>query len=386
MENFTFHNPVRIVFGKGAIGELADLLPAEAKVLMIYGGGSVKANGVYEQVAAALAGRQWREFGGIEPNPRYATCMRAVELVRREGAEFLLAVGGGSVLDATKFVAVASIYPAGRDPWEIMLTVNAVGAAMPLGCVMTLPATGSEMNGNAVVTRDSTQEKLFFKSTKVLPLFSILDPATTFSLPARQTANGVIDAFVHVLEQYLTYPAGAPLQDRQAEAILQTLIEEGPKALADPENYDARANVMWCATNALNGLIGCGVPKDFASHRIGHELTALYGVDHGRTLAIMVPAVLKHFRRQKRGKLIQYAERVWGAGEGDEDARVDLAIARTEDFFRSLGVGTRLEDHGIGGEAIARVADRLEHREMKLSEQFDLSRADIEAILALASQ
>ena len=384
MDNFTFHNPVRIVFGRGTIGELSDLLPAEAKVLMTHGGGSIKANGVYDQVAAALAGREWREFGGIEPNPRYATCMKAAELVRREGAEFLLAVGGGSVLDATKFVAVASVYPEGRDPWEIMLTVNAVKAAMPLGCVMTLPATGSEMNGNAVITRDSTQEKLFFKSTKVLPRFSILDPETTFSLPPRQTANGVIDAFAHVLEQYLTYPVAAPLQDRQAEAILQTLIEEGPKALAAPDDYDARANIMWCAANALNGLIGCGVPKDFASHRIAHELTALYGVDHGRTLAIMLPAVLKHFRRQKRAKLIQYAERVWGAAGADEDAKVDLAIARTEDFFRSLGVGTRLEDHGIGREAIARVADRLEHRQMKLSEQFDLSRADVEAILALA--
>ena len=385
MDNFTFHNPVRIVFGRNTISQLPDLLPAGAKVLVLYGGGSIQANGVYDQVAAALGEGPWSEFGGIEPNPHYQTCLAAAELVRREGAEFLLAVGGGSVLDATKFVAVASVYPAGRDPWEIMLTANAVQRALPLGCVMTLPATGSEMNGNAVVTRQSTKEKLFFKSERVFPRFAVLDPATTFSLPPRQTANGVIDAFVHAMEQYLTVPVDAPLQDRQAEAILQTLIEQGPKALADPEDYDARANIMWCAANALNGLIGCGVPKDFASHRIGHELTALYGVDHARTLAITLPAVLKHFRREKRGKLVRYTERIWQAAAGDDDAKAEEAIARTEEFFHSLGVGTRFGDHGVPPEAVALVADRLEARGMKLSEQFDVTRADVEAILTLAS-
>ena len=385
MDNFTFYNPVRIVFGRDTIAQLPELLPADAKVLVLYGGGSIKANGVYEQVAAALDGRPWVEFGGIEPNPHYETCLSAARLAQAEGAEFLLAVGGGSVLDATKFVAVASVYPAGRDPWEIMLRSDAVDRAVPLGCVMTLPATGSEMNGNAVVSRLATKEKLFFKSEKVFPRFAILDPATTVSLPPRQTANGVIDAFVHVMEQYLTFPVDAPLQDRQAEAILRTLVEQGPRALSEPGNYDARANVMWCATNALNGLLGCGVPKDFASHRIGHELTALYGVDHARTLAMTLPAVLKHFRGPKLGKLVQYAERIWEA-TGDDDAKADEAIARTEAFFHSLGVGTRFADHGVPAEAITLVADRLEARGMKLSEHLDVTRADVEAILTLAAE
>ena len=383
MDNFTYHNPVRIVFGRGSIAELANLVPADAKVLMLYGGGSIQRNGVYEQVAAALAGRDWREFGGIEPNPRYPTCMRAAELARADGVDFLLAVGGGSVVDATKFAAVAAVYPDGRDPWEIMLTRDQVAAALPLGCVLTLPATGSEMNGNAVVSRDDTKEKLFFASAKVYPRFSILDPETTFSLPPRQTANGVIDAFVHVMEQYLTRPASAPLQDRQAEAILKTLIEEGPKALAEPANYDVRANLMWCATNALNFWIGLGVPKDFASHRIGHELTARYGLDHARTLAIMLPAVMKHLRTQKLAKLAQYAERVWDA-TGDDDARADRAIERTEAFFRSMGAPTRLADYDISADDIGGIAERMAGRPLRVSEQVDLGPQDVEAILALA--
>ena len=386
MDNFTYHNPATIVFGRGTIAELTTLVPAGAKVLVTYGGGSIQRNGVYDQVAAALGSRSWCAFGGIEPNPRYRTCLAAAEKATAEGADFLLAVGGGSVLDATKFVAVAMKYPAGRDPWEIMLTAEQVAEAVPLGCVMTLPATGSEMNGNAVVTRDSTQEKLFFKSSRVIPRFSILDPEATFSLPARQTANGVIDAFVHVLEQYLTFPAAAPLQDRQAEAILKTLAEQGPIALAEPDNYDARASVMWCAANALNGLIGCGVPKDFASHRIGHELTALYELDHARTLAAVLPAVMKHFRSQKRDKLAQYAERIWSVTDGDADAKADRAIAATEAFFQSLGAGTRLKDYDVGAEAITRIAERLEQRGQKLSEQFAVARSDVEAVLALAAE
>jgi len=386
MDNFVYHNPVKIVFGRGTIAQLPDLLPAGEKVMVTYGGGSIRRNGVYDQVAAALADRPWCELGGIEPNPRYETCRKAVDFAKTEGAGFLLAVGGGSVLDATKFIAVGMRYPAGRDPWEIMLTADRVADATPLGCVMTLPATGSEMNGNAVITRDATKEKLFFKSAKVMPRFSILDPSTTFSLPPRQTANGVIDAFVHVMEQYLTYPVDAPLQDRQAEAILRTLTEAGPKALAEPENYGARANVMWCATNALNGLIGCGVPADFASHRIGHELTALYELDHARTLAITLPAVMKHLREAKKGKLVQYAERVWDVTEGDDEARADAAVARTEAFFRSLGAGTTLADYDLPREAVGLVADRLEARGQKLSEQLPLGRADVEAILALAAE
>ena len=384
MDNFTYHNPVKIVFGRGSIGDLPSLLPAATKVLVTYGGGSIMRNGVYEQVAEALSGRDWVEFGGIEANPRYATCMKATEMAAAEGAEFLLAVGGGSVLDATKFVAVALRYPEGRDPWEIMLTRDAVASAVPLGCVMTLPATGSEMNGNAVITRDDVPEKLFFSSAKVHPQFSILDPSVTFSLPPRQTANGVIDTFVHVTEQYLTRPNNVPLQDRQAEAILATLVEEGPKALEQPDDYDVRANLMWCATNALNRQLSCGTVGDWSSHRIGHELTALYGVDHGQSLAVVHPAVLKYLKDKKRDKLAQYARRIWRLDEADDDALADAAIERTEAFFRSLGVATRLGDYGIGPEAAALVARRLAGRTMKVCEQVDLAAEDVEAILALA--
>lgn len=385
MRNFVFHNPVRIVFGKCSIAELARLIPPGEKVLMTYGGGSIKANGVYEQVTAGLAGRKVAEFGGVEPNPRYETCMRAVELVKATGAGFLLAVGGGSVLDATKFIAVAALYPDGRDPWEVMLTRDAVAAALPLGAVLTLPATGSEMNGNAVITRQSIGQKLFFSSPRVLPRFSILDPETTFSLPARQTANGVVDAFVHVMEQYMARPADNPLQDRQAEAILATLIEEGPKALAEPRNYQARANLMWSATNALNSLIGCGVPQDWATHRIGHELTALYGTDHARTLSIVLPAVLRHQRRVKWGKLLQYGRRIWDIADGDEPARVEAAIEKTERFFRSLGLPITLAEAGILPEAARAVAARLPRGTMRISEDADLTGRSVEEILLLAS-
>jgi len=300
MDNFTYYNPVKIVFGRRSIAQLPRLVPAGAKILLTYGGGSIKRNGVYDQVVAALKKNPPAEFAGIEPNPRYETCMKAVERVRAEGFDFLLAIGGGSVLDGTKFIAAASVYK-GKDPWDMMFNPARVPAdALPIGCVMTLPATGSEMNGGAVITREATKDKLAVRSSHLFPRFSILDPETTFTLPPRQTANGVVDAFVHVMEQYLTYPADAPLQDRQAEAILLTLVEEGPKALAEPWNYVVRASLMWCATQALNGLIGCGVPQDWATHAIGHELTALYGIDHAQSLAIILPGMMQQQIDRKR--------------------------------------------------------------------------------------
>jgi NADP-dependent alcohol dehydrogenase len=383
MLNFTYYNPVKIVFGKGTVKELPKLIPAENKVMMLYGGGSIKQNGVYDQVLKAMDPRSMAEFGGIEPNPRYETCMKCVESVRKEGANFLLAVGGGSVLDAAKFIAVACCY-AGDDPWDFMKDGSKVpAAALLLGSVLTLPATGSEMNCFSVVSRNSTQEKLAFFSPHVYPKFSILDPATTFSLPPRQTANGVVDAFAHVLEQYMTFDVGAPLQDRQAEAILLTLIEEGPKAMANPKSYSARSNIMWCATNALNGLIGCGVPQDWTTHMIGHEITALYGPDHAQTLALLYPGTMRHLRERKRQKLLQYAKRVWGLVDGDENARIDAAIEKTEDFFRSLGVGTRLKDYNIPAEAGKLVAERLAKRGRPLGERGDVKPGDVEAIIAM---
>ncbi len=366
MQNFTFLNPVKVAFGRGAIAKLDGLAPRDGRILVTYGGGSIKNNGVHEQVITALQGRDVLEFGGIEPNPRYETLMKAVELSRKEGVAFLLAVGGGSVLDGTKFIAAAVPYQ-GDDPWDMVAEHAEVENALPLGAVLTLPATGSEMNGYAVISRDSTQEKLPFGGPALFPRFSVLDPETSFSLPARQVANGVVDAFVHVMEQYATQPADAPLQDRQSEAILLTLIEEGPKTLADPTDYDARANLFWCATQALNGLIACGVPQDWSTHYIGHELTALYGIDHAQSLAVALPGVLSVRKTQKADKLKQFAERVWGLSD------IDAAIARTEEFFQSLGVKTRLSDYDIGPDAADIVAERFRARGEMMGENEDMT-------------
>lgn len=373
MLNFDFYNPTRIVFGEGQIAKLRDLVPAGARVLMLFGGGSIRTNGVYDEVKAALDGHTLFEFGGIEPNPTYETLMKAIALVKAERIDFLLAVGGGSVIDGTKFVAAGALVEG--DPWSILEQhAKNVKAALPFGSVLTLPATGSEMNAGAVITRKATLEKFAFGSPHVYPKFSVLDPTKTYTLPARQVGNGIVDAFVHIMEQYLTYPAGAKVQDRFAEGLLATLVEEGPKALAEPHNYEVRANLMWTATLALNGLIGAGVPQDWATHMVGHELTALYGLDHAQTLAIVLPAMMRVRRDAKRAKLLQYAERVWDIRQGSEDERIDAAIARTEAFFRSVGVGTRLPDYKLGAEAIDPVVKALEqHRMVKLGEQRDVT-------------
>lgn len=384
MENFVFYNPVKILFGKGQIANIAAEIPVDAKILIIYGGGSIKTNGVYEQVKSALAGRNVVEFGGIEPNPHLETLLKAVEIVRNEDIDFLLAVGGGSVLDGTKFIAAA--VPFVGDPWDILAKNAPVKAAVPFGTVLTLPATGSEMNTNSVVTKWETQEKLPFSSPLVFPRFSVLDPETTFSLPVRQISNGIVDAYTHVMEQYLTFPVNAPLQDRMAESILKTLIEEGPKTLANPQDYDARANVMWSATLALNGLIGAGVPQDWATHMIGHELTALHGLDHAQTLAIVLPSTLSIRRDRKWQKLLQYAERVWGIVDGSEEERVTEAIAKTRNFFESVGVRTRLSDYGVGLDTIPVIIERFEKRgTVALGEYKDVNSQVVEQILTLSA-
>jgi NADP-dependent alcohol dehydrogenase len=357
MENFSYLNPVKIIFGRQTIAKLANEIPSGVKVLLTYGGGSIKKNGVYEQVKAALAGFDWLEFGGIEPNPRYETCMKAVELVRKEKVTFLLAVGGGSVADGTKLIAAAVNFEG--NPWDIIARHAPLASALPIGVVLTLPATGTEMNGNSVITRAATQEKLSFSSPLVYPKFSILDPETTYSLPPRQVSNGVVDAFVHVAEQYMNPPASAPLQDYYAESILKVLIEEGPKALSVPGDYSVRANVMWAATMALNGLIGCGVPQDWSTHDIGHELTALHGLDHGQTLAVVMPGVWRTLRKQKFEKLLQMGKRVFGITAGAPEERVEAAIDATENFFRSLGTKTRLSEYGLDASVIEPIAQRF---------------------------
>lgn len=368
MHNFEYYNPTRIVFGEGSIPRLAELVPADARVLVLYGGGSAERNGTLAEVEAALGERRFQRFGGIEPNPTYETLMQAVEQIRRDKLDFLLAVGGGSVVDGTKFVAAAVDYPG--DPWHILETRGKqIATALPIGAVLTLPATGSEVNCAAVVTRKALQAKLGFGNPLLYPRFAVLDPVKTYTLPPRQIANGVVDAFVHVMEQYVTQPAKAAVQDRYAESLLLTLIETGPQALANPTDYDVRANLMWAATQALHGAVGAGVPQDWATHMIGHEITALYGLDHAQTLAVVLPNLLDVRRDVKRAKLLQYADRVWGLRTGDEDARIDQAIAQTRAFFEALGVRTRLADYGIGAEAVERIVAQLEaHRMVKLGE------------------
>jgi NADP-dependent alcohol dehydrogenase len=378
MQNFSYKNPTEILFGKGMIAELSTRVPLKTPVLLLYGGGSIMCNGVYAQVKAALQHHHLVEFGGIEANPLFETCLKAVTLVKKEKVKFILAVGGGSVLDAAKFIAAAVLFK-GRDPWAILQTHGEqVTAALPVGTVLTLPATGSESNGNAVISRAATQEKLHFTSALVFPVFSVLDPTTTFSLPKKFVRNGIVDAFVHTMEQYLTFPTAAPLQDRFAEAVLQTLIEVAPVTLAKPCNYEARASFMWSATLALNTQLGCGVPQDWATHMIGHELTAFYGLDHAETLAIVMPGVWKYKLAAKRAKLEQYGRRVWGV------KTAAAAISKTEQFFHAIGMPTRLGDYQINAaEAAAKVAARFAERGDAFGEHGDINAAAAAAILRM---
>ncbi|HOX16625.1 MAG TPA: iron-containing alcohol dehydrogenase [Smithellaceae bacterium] len=381
MNNFKFYNPTKILFGEGSIKDMAREIPRGTKILMTYGGGSIKRNGVYNEVKEVLQGYDLNEFGGIEPNPTYETLMQCVEIVHKNRVDFLLAVGGGSVIDGTKFIAAAVLYEG--EPWDIVKTYGKkVKSVLPFGTVLTLPATGSEMNNGAVITHRSSQTKLPFAHPLLFPRFSVLDPTKTFTLPPGQIANGVVDSFVHVTEQYLTYPVNGKLQDRFAEGLLLTLIEEGPKALADPKNYDVRANLMWCATLGLNGLISAGVPQDWATHMIGHELTALKGLDHGQTLAVVLPAMLKMRSQEKKEKILQYAERIWGIKTGDDQARIDTAIEKTRDFFESMGVPTRLCNYGISADIILSVVEQLKaHGMIKLGEKRDVTPELVAAIM-----
>lgn len=386
MLNFDFYNPTQIVFGKNRIADLSKLVPVDAKVLILVGGASAEKTGTLAEVRQALGDRQHRTFSGIEPNPSFETAMQAVQQVRADGVDFLLAVGGGSVIDAAKFIAAAVLFEG--DAWDILLKGGRnIKKALAFGTVLTLPATGSEMNNGSVITRRDIGAKLPFRSHQLFPKFSVLDPTKTYTLPTQQLANGVVDAFVHTVEQYLTYPVNSPVQDRFAEGLLQTLIEIGPRLLAATEpDYDDRANLMWTATLALNGLIGAGVPQDWATHMIGHELTALHNIDHARTLAIVLPAMLNERRVQKKDKLLQYGERVWGIRSGSQDERITAAIEQTRDFFERMGIATRLGAYGLGKEAIDVVVRQLEaHGMTKLSEHGDVtpqvSRRVLEAAL-----
>lgn len=345
MNAFEFKNPTKMIFGEGEIKKLADNIPANSHILLAYGGGSIKQNGIYEQVIEAIKDFRITEFSGIEPNPHFETLMKAVELVRTEKIDFILAVGGGSVIDGVKFIS-AAVHYAG-DEWDLV----AKGFArkqlqiVPFGTVLTLPATGSEMNSGGVVTKAATQEKRTFGGPQYFPVFSICDPTVIQSLPKRQIANGIVDAFTHTMEQYLTYSHDAMLQDRIAEGILQTLVEIGPGVIENPSDYKLASNFMWSATMALNGLLRLGVPTDWSTHMIAHELTALHGIDHARTLAIIAPNLYKKLLEDKQDKLAQYGKRIWGlTGESEKDI-AEKAIQMTIGFFESLGIATKLSDY-----------------------------------------
>ena len=380
MQNFAYHNPTKIFFGPGEIAKIAAEIPKTNKVLFLYGGGSIKENGVYEQVQEALKDHSVTEFPGVQPNPRFETLMEAVSLVKNEKIEYILAVGGGSVVDGGKFVAAAALDDG--DPWDFCSQKRRVEKALPLGAVLTLPATGSEMNMFSVVTKEETKEKRGFGSPALFPKFSVLDPIATYSLPKKQIANGVVDAFVHIMEQYLTYPIGADLSDRMAEATLLTLIENGPKALKNPHEFEFRANIMWSATIALSGIVGSGVPHDWATHMIGHELTAEFGLDHGQTLAIVLPTLMNVQREQKKEKILQYGERVWNISSGTEKERIDMTIDETRSFFETMGIDTRLSDYDINEEKIPLLIKRLEEKGFtQLGEHQDISLEKSEQIL-----
>ncbi len=381
MNNFEFCNPAKIVFGKGTIERLPSQLPARARVLMLYGGGSIKKNGVYEQVTHALKGFYFREFPGIEPNPRYETCMKAVDLIRKESLNYLLAVGGGSVIDATKFIAAAVDFEG--NPWDIFVKGRPVDKALPVGVVLTLAATGSEMNERFVITRESTQMKLGAASPRLFPQFAIMDPEVTYSLPAKQTANGVVDSFVHVIEQYLTYPVNAKVQDYFAESLLKVIPEEGLKVLENPTNYDIRANLMWAASNALNSWIGQGVPQDWSSHRIGYVLTVQFDLDHAQTLAVVLPGVMEYRRKEKEAKIIRMGEVVFGISAGTPEEKVDATIRALEEFFRKMGMGTRLSDYGIKEADLDRLVEPVRQLGWKLGEYADIDWQAARDILAL---
>ena len=376
MKNFTFYNPTRLVFGKGMIEQLANEIPASHRIMITFGGGSVKKNGIYDQVVKALEGRDFIEFWGIEPNPAVETLRKAVALGKEEGVDFLLAVGGGSVIDGTKLIAAGLKYEG--DPWDLVLSGRA-SESVPMGTVLTLPATGSEMNNGAVISRTETHEKLDFYCN--YPVFSILDPQATFTLPPFQVACGLADTFVHIMEQYMTTTGQSRIMDQWAEGLLRTLVDIAPKIQKDSKNYELMADFMLSATMGLNGFITMGVTEDWATHMIGHEITALNGITHGATLAIVLPGTLRVLREQKGDKLVQYGERVWGIVEGSREERIDKAIEMTEQYFRNLGLSTRLGEENIGEDTIAEIEKRFNDRGYALGEAHNVTGAVARQIL-----
>ncbi|MDN3605920.1 iron-containing alcohol dehydrogenase [Kaistella yonginensis] len=385
MNNFKYRNPTKILFGKGQIENLSKEIPANAKILMLYGGGSIMKNGIYDQVKKALSGFEVLELGGIPANPEYSVLLDALKVIKKENITYLLAVGGGSVIDGTKFLSAAALYE-GETPWDLMTNKKPVTEGLPFGTVLTLPATGSEMNSGSVITRAETKEKLAFGGPGMFPQFSVLDPEVIKSIPQRQLANGIADAFTHVMEQYMTYSVDAKLQDRFAESIMQTLIEVAPAIMKDASDYQAASNFMWSCTLALNGLIQQGVPGDWAIHSMGHELTAMYGIDHARTLAILAGNHYRYNFETKKEKLAQYAERVWNITNGTLEERAHAGINKTDEFFKSLGIDIKLSEYTKDySETGSTVAKRFTERGwLGLGEHKSLAPSDAQKIIEMS--
>jgi NADP-dependent alcohol dehydrogenase len=385
MNNFEFKNPTKIHFGKGLINKISSEIPAHAKVLMLYGSGSIKKNGIYEQVKTALQSFEVIEFGGIPANPEYNVLLKALAVIKEEKITYLLAVGGGSVIDGTKFLASAALFE-GNNPWDILEKGIRTEVGMPFGVVLTLPATGSEMNSGSVISRHETNQKLGMGGPGLFPQFSILDPQVISSIPENQIANGIVDAFTHVLEQYMTYPTGANLQDRISESIMQNLIEVAPQILNNPTDYNAQCEFMWSCTMALNGLIQKGVPTDWTVHAIGHELTVLFGIDHAQTLAIIAPSHYRYNFENKKEKLAQYATRVWNITEGTIEEKANLAIDKTEAFFHSVGIKTHLSEYTDKyNEAAPFIFNSFTKRGiLKLGERQNITPADVMKIVEMS--
>nr|WP_314835061.1 iron-containing alcohol dehydrogenase [uncultured Flavobacterium sp.] len=386
MLNFELYNPTNLVFGKGQIEKLTTLVPKDAKILLAYGGGSIFKNGIHEQVRKSLEGFDITEFGGIEANPHFETLMKAVAIIKEQKINFILAVGGGSVIDGVKFLSAAANFEG--NPIDILkkrILFRDVTKVVPFGTVLTLPATGSEMNSGSVITIEATQEKLDFGGSALFPKFSICDPTAIASLPKRQLQNGVVDAYTHVLEQYLTYPHEGYLQDRIAESILQTLIQVGPDVVENPTDYALASNFMWSCTMALNGLIQKGVPSDWATHMIGHELTALYGIDHARTLAVIGPNLYRVMFETKKGKLAQYGKRIFNL-TGTEDEIANEAINKTVEFFHTMGMQTKLSDYTNDFEKTADfIVKRFDERGWKaLGEKQNITLDKVKAIVEMS--
>ena len=382
---FELKNPTHIVFGVGQIAALARLVSPASRVLLLYGGGSIKRNGVYDQVMAGLGHAEVTEFGGIETNPHYETILKAAAKARAAGVDLILAVGGGSVIDAAKFLA--SVIASGEDdPWDRLAAGRYPEKIVPVGCILTLPATGSESNAVSVITSTQRHLKIPFANEAARPVFAIMDPSTMASLDRRQLANGAVDAFTHVLEQYLTVPENAPVQHGFSEVLLRTLIEWGPKLLSD-NTPEARETVMWAANQALNGLIGAGVKQDWSTHMIGHAITALYDIDHARTLTMVMPSLLRFKQGDKRAMLARYARNVWQVQESDDEKAAEAGIALTEDFFRRMGLPVRTTDMPPIVVSTSDVVDHLVRAgQTQLGEAGDIGPAAVRSVLELAGQ